>query len=311
MLSSAGIFAVIFYAVGWLYWRAYFGYFHVPVGAVDLGIVDIALGGFPQFVPVITVLASMPIAVLLERGLFRSTRGLLTIQADFETLTELHQDLQRRRDKALQEPDYEAAEQILREYEALDKLLTEFESAPSYKVLTWLRRFRSWPLRWALPTLVGVVFLVGLGLQFLISYLMDGLPSAYARLPGAALGLILISAAFTLAYQVWERRLNWRSVLFAVIILVGIPASAWLDGRLSAYAEWHSDNRDDYFQLVVLYSELPVFDEWEQQGGGLYTSPELMLIRKAGGTYVVANEDEPDKITIIASDIITHVDYMR
>jgi len=36
-----------------------------------------------------------------------------------------------------------------------------------------------------------------------------------------------------------------------------------------------------------------------------------MLIRKAGGTYVVANEDEPDKITVIASDIITHVDYMR
>lgn len=300
VLSAGGIFAIAFYSVGWLYWYGYFGYFNVPMGAVDLGIADMALGAFPRFLPVIGVLAFMPIEVLLERWW---RRRLERLQADSDAIIELAEDLTRRVEKATEDNNREQAKKLLGEFNALKRLDAQFRSRLPFR---WLL-----PFRWALPLIGALAFPAGFGVVFLLSYLPDGLPSAFTMLPRTALALILTFTAFALAYHVWERRFNLRTVLFVVVVLIGIPASAWLDGQLSAYAAWHSDNRDAYFPTVVMYSESPLFDEWEHQSGGLYSSPELMLIRKAGGTYVVANEDEPDKITVIASDIITHVDYMR
>lgn len=327
LLGATGIFAFAFFAVGWLYWLGYFGYFEVPLGAVDLSVLDVTVGAFPRFMPVIAILALFPIMILWERSI---RRRQLRAMAEGGALLDLTTDLEKRvneAEAAIGElaKEAEAAtsdstedldrrlkdawarqEKELKEFEALNAMVSEVNSLIPMR---WVPHFMLNALAWwaTIALVVGVI----VGIAFLRVYLQDGLKSASVSPISIGLAIILTLAAVALASHVWDRRFTAATVLLALTLIVGIPVSAWVDGRTAAYGAWNSNDRTSRFDQVILYSEVQLFDDWETTEGDLFASPELLLIRKAGDTYVVAEDGSSDKVTVISSDTITHVDYFR
>lgn len=324
LLGATGIFAVAFYAVGWLYWIGYFGYLDVPLGAIDLSLVDVASGAFPRFIPVVGTLAVFPLIIFAQRKLeqFRIAGGaLIELAEDLEKrvadsvviLARLRQDVAEAGEDTsvadIQSRFEEVEVRQEREERELEALTTLTNDVGSPIPMRWLPDFLLGTPALVVFTalMVGIVF----GLPFLTTYDSDGLKSAAVMPIRSGLTVIVSGAAFLLAYRVWQRRLGALSFVLVVTLIVGVPVFAWTDGTLSAFGAWNSNDRTNRFGSVVLYSELQLFDDWEQTEGALFASPELLLIRKAGDTYVVAADGSSDKVTVISSNTITHVDYLR
>jgi hypothetical protein len=233
LLAGAGVIGIAFVAIGWLRWAAYLSYFDVPMGAVDLGLRDMAASSGPW----IFLVGWIAFAAAAMRYPF--SKGDLVVMV------------------------------------------------------------------------AGVVLAITLiAFTFLNTLSNDSLETALARTGLTALIVLLALASAILATEMTRRRITPRFLLILVFFILIVAGSAWGLGSLMAYGRWHSDHREDKFQTVVLYSETQLFEGWEQRGD-VFVSPELMLIVKAGDTFVVIDGDSPDKATVISADVITHADYIR
>jgi hypothetical protein len=162
-----------------------------------------------------------------------------------------------------------------------------------------------------LPFIIPIVLLACiLSVFFPLALRAEGLQSALVRTSLVGWFELLGIVSGVVFFRLAERAAtSWK--LIALITLVAVLiGSAWPVGYLGAYARWHADHREDRFKTVVLYSEMELFEGWQRQGD-VFASPELMLITRAGNTYVVIDNERPDRATVISSDVVTHVDYMR
>lgn len=316
--GSAGVLVGVSYAVGWLHWRGYLGYFSVPSDTVDLSASQVLWASFPQFAPLIVIMALMPFLILFRAWDRRTSAELAEYQAEFERIhtwvtasksAEHEQGTQG--DASVLEARMAEHEAILASSEALlgklDQLRKELPSLPK-----WITSKLTVPKPGARYFIV-IMCLAGsasVALSYLVARSDSGDESALPTAISAAMSYLTVLLGAILIYQILEHtRFTALAIAAVVLSVIFLPLFSWADGRLDADARWSAIDREDKFEKVVFFSGDHIFDGSTSENG-LFKSPTFLLIAKGGGTYLVSEGLDRGHVVVLDSSEVVRVDYI-
>lgn len=314
--AGAGVLGAVLYAMGWLYEAGFLRYFGVhstlstpsPGEAILQGTLTIATPAFAA--TFVAVVAQLPHSQRLDRARARLDDLTKRRQHIAERLEDLAVRTKSLRGTSEEETNaiWEKIRDVNNEQQSLESDLGTLDREIDQLEPRWvmwildrgLGKMSRITAIGAAPILICLIYVLPL---YGITLASDGAESARIMALVGAMSFLIVSATISLAEAVARSRGGFGTLLLAIVVIIGLPVSAWVNGRLSAYSQWHSNDRSSNFPLITLYSSTQLGSDWTSEAG-LFSSPQLFLIRADTSQYIVVPNDGSRHVSLIDKDSI-------